>query len=65
MGDLADTVFYGAPIEIKNSFLDVMGVNFAFGDFVVLPWMQIVYLLATAILFYGLSLIVVTFKKER
>ncbi|HPK67556.1 MAG TPA: ABC transporter permease [Bacilli bacterium] len=65
MGDLADTVFYGAPIEIKNSFLDVMGVNFAFGDFVVLPWMQIVYLVATAILFYSLSLIVVTFKKER
>jgi multidrug/hemolysin transport system permease protein len=65
MGDLADTVFYGAPIEIKNSFLDVMGVNFAFGDFVVLPWMQIVYLVATAVLFYSLSLIVVTFKKER
>ena len=43
----------------------MMGVNFAFGDFVVLPWMQIVYLVATAILFYSLSLIVVTFKKER
>ncbi len=64
MGDLTDTVFLNAPVEMKESFLDVMGVNFAFGDFVILPWMQIVYLAVTTVLFYGLSLIVVTFKKE-
>lgn len=64
MGDLTDTVFLNAPVEMKESFLDMMGVNFAFGDFVILPWMQIVYLAVTTVLFYGLSLIVVTFKKE-
>lgn len=65
MSDLTDSVFLNAPIEIKDSFLDVMGVNFAFGDFVILPWMQILYLVATAVFFFGLSLIVVTFRKER
>ncbi len=65
MSDLTDSVFLNAPIEIKDSFLDVMGVNFAFGDFVILPWMQIFYLVATAVFFFGLSLIVVTFRKER
>jgi multidrug/hemolysin transport system permease protein len=65
MSDLTDSVFLNAPIEIKDSFLDVMGVNFAFGDFVILPWMQILYLVATAVFFFGLSLSVVTFRKER
>jgi multidrug/hemolysin transport system permease protein len=65
MSDLTDSVFLNAPIEIKDSFLDVMGVNFAFGDFVILPWMQILYLVATAVFFFGLSLIVVTFRKVR
>jgi len=41
-----------------------MGVDFAFGDFLILPWMQIIYLVATTLIFYGLSLLIVSLKKQ-
>lgn len=65
MSDLVTTVFNGAPENIQNEFLEMMGVNFVLGDLVILPWMQIVFLAFTAVFFYGLSLLVVTFRKQR
>ncbi|MFA5421982.1 MAG: ABC transporter permease [Bacilli bacterium] len=64
MGDLVSDVFSGAPSEIQADFLEIMGVDFALGDFVILPWMQIVFLVITAVIFYALSLLVVTLKKQ-
>jgi len=64
MGDLVDKVFLGAPDIYREDFLNIMGVDFAFGDFLILPWMQIVYLIATTLVFYGLSLLIVSLKKQ-
>jgi len=62
MGPLVDSVFAGAPAEYQSAFMDEMGVTFAFGDFAILPWMQVVFLVATTIICYGLSLLVVNVK---
>lgn len=64
MGDLVNKVFLGAPDIYREDFLNIMGVDFAFGDFLILPWMQIVYLIATTLVFYGLSLLIVSLKKQ-
>ncbi len=60
-----ETVFNGAPSGLQEAFLEEMGVTFAFGNFTIMPWMQIVYLAFTALLFYGLSLLIVTVKKQK
>lgn len=65
MGGSVETVFDGAPLEIKNAFLEEMGVTFAFGNWAIQPWMQITFLAITAVVFYGVSLLIVTLKKQK
>ena len=65
MSEPVETVFNGAPIEIKNAFLEEMGVTFAFDSWTIQPWMQITFLAITAVLFYGVSLLIVKLKKQK
>jgi len=64
MGDPMSQAFAGAPAEILTGFQDEMGITFSLGDFTFTTWMQILYLVATAVLFYLLSLLVVK-RKDR
>jgi len=49
--------FENAPVEHLEYFQEVMGVTFQFGDFEVTPFISVMVLLASGVVFYGLSLL--------
>ncbi|HAV19648.1 MAG TPA: ABC transporter [Firmicutes bacterium] len=54
--------FNGAPSEVITSFEIDMGISFSIGNFTFSPLIQLGILFGTAILFFGLSLLVVSRK---
>ncbi|MGG6310690.1 ABC transporter permease [Paenibacillus macerans] len=56
--------FAGAPVEAKADFTQSMGVVYRFGDYTVESWLSIVILLATTLLFFGLSLLNLSRKNK-
>lgn len=55
--------FDGAPSEVTANFQEHLGVTFSFGNYTVPAWLSIVILVATAVLFYGLTIINLSKKK--
>ncbi|MCL1976469.1 MAG: ABC transporter permease [Firmicutes bacterium] len=49
--------FNRIPIDYLNEFKEYMGVTFRFGNYVVTPWVSIIILMGTAVVFYSLSLL--------
>lgn len=58
------TAFSGVPASVKREFSEYMGVEFSLGGHQLAPWVSIVVLLASAIVFYGLSVINLSRKKK-
>ena len=56
--------FSGAPVSAINEFKETMGVIFKFGDTTISPLTSIIILLATAVVFYGLSIISLSRKEK-
>jgi multidrug/hemolysin transport system permease protein len=59
----AAALFAGAPAETVSSFNEMMGVSFKLGGLTVTPLMSILFLAATAALFYSLAIINMARKK--
>ncbi len=59
----AEAVFAGAPAEAVGSFNEMMGVSFRLGGFTVTPLLSVLFLAATAVLFYGLAMAGMARKK--
>ncbi|MPN08221.1 hypothetical protein SDC9_155503 [bioreactor metagenome] len=57
--------FKNAPVEYKNNFIDIMGINFKYGDYSFPAVGSIIVLAATAILFYTLSIWILSRKSKR
>lgn len=57
-----EEAFFGAPSEIISRFEQEMGVTFQLGDYTFTPLVQWLFLIATALIFFGLSLLVVKRK---
>jgi len=49
--------FENIPAEHLEYFQEIMGVTFQFGDFEITPFISIMVLLASGVIFYGLSLV--------
>ncbi|MDU4694996.1 MULTISPECIES: ABC transporter permease [Paenibacillus] len=56
--------FSGAPAGAQAEFTENMGVVYHFGSYQVEPWLSIVILLVTTLLFFGLSLLNVSRKNK-
>lgn len=56
--------FNGAPAEALTEFTENMGVVYHFGSYQVESWVSIVILLATTVLFFGLSLLSLSRKSK-
>ena len=56
--------FSGAPAETVAGFKEMMGVTYEIGGFTVTPIISIAFLLLTAVLFFGLSLINLSRKNK-
>ena len=56
--------FAGAPESVINEFKETMGVVFKFGSTTITPLTSIIILLATAVVFYGLSIISLSRKEK-
>lgn len=59
----AEAAFAGAPAQMQSSFNDMMGVTFKLGDFTITPLISVLFLVAAAVLFYGLSMASMARKK--
>lgn len=57
------TVFDGAPAGAVSGFNEMMGVSFRLGDLTVTPLMSMLFLAASAILFYSLAVLNMARKK--
>jgi multidrug/hemolysin transport system permease protein len=55
--------FAKVPAEYINGFKETMGVTFKFGDTVITPTMSIVFLVVTAAVFFGLSILSISRKQ--
>lgn len=56
--------FHGAPAGAQAEFTENMGVVYHFGSYQVESWVSIIILLATTVLFFGLSLLNVSRKNK-
>jgi len=56
--------FAGAPQAVVDDFNNFMGVTFKFGETTVSPAISAAILLVTAVIFYGLSILVISRKKR-
>ncbi len=56
--------FNGAPTQIVSDFENMMGVTLKFGDATVTPLASLIVLLATAVVFYTLSLLSISRKQK-
>lgn len=59
-----EAAFLGVPASVKREFSEYMGVEFSLGGHQLAPWVSIVILLASAIVFYGLSVMNLSRKKK-
>lgn len=57
-------VFEGIPVNYLDEFKEYMGVTFRFGGNEVAPWISILILAGTAVVFYGLSLVNISKKSK-
>jgi multidrug/hemolysin transport system permease protein len=64
MEDAMRSTFAEIPTNKLNEFKEYMGVTFQFGSSAVSPWISILILAATAVIFYGLSLLNMSGRKE-
>lgn len=64
MADPLSATFAGAPAESVREFEEMMGVTYRFGDTAVPPILSIAVLIATAAVFYGLSIWNLSRKKN-
>ena len=64
MEDAFKTGFAGAPVELVNGFKEMLGVTFKVGDHMVAPLTSILILIASGILFLGLSMVNLSRKKR-
>jgi len=64
MEDAMSKTFAGAPAETLRWFRESMGVAFRFGETDVTPLMSVAILLATAVVFYSLSILNLSRKKR-
>ncbi|NLA77907.1 MAG: ABC transporter permease [Clostridiales bacterium] len=60
----ASVSFAGAPQQALDEFNEFLGVTFRFGDYTVTPLVSVVILIATAVVFYLLSVISMRRKKK-
>jgi len=64
MADPMAVTFAGVPESVVEDFEQLMGIIFKFGDKTVSPLMSIGILILTAVIFYGLSILMVSRKKR-
>lgn len=64
MEDAMSASFSGAPAQALTEFKETMGVTFRFGSYTVTPAVSALVLLATAVVFYGLSILNMSRKKK-
>lgn len=64
MADPMAVTFAGVPESVVEDFEQLMGIIFKFGDKTVSPLMSIGILILTAVIFYGLSIFMVSRKKR-
>ena len=64
MADPLSKTFEGVPVEYLTEFKETMGVTFQFGDTVVTPAVSILILVASGLLFLGLSILSLSRKKK-
>ena len=64
MEDGIKTGFAGAPADAVNGFKEMLGVSFTVGDKMVTPMTSILILVASGILFLGLSMLSLSRKKR-
>ena len=57
-------VFANAPADAVDSFREMMGVTYSFGDYQLTPLIHILILIASAALFYGLAIFNVSRKSK-
>ncbi|MPM49002.1 hypothetical protein SDC9_95730 [bioreactor metagenome] len=56
--------FAGVPAEYMESFKEMMGVTFKFGDTTITPLMSIAILVVSGLIFLGLSILNLSRKKK-
>jgi len=64
MADAIGETFSGVPEQAAASFKESMGVTLNFGDYTVTPLVSVLILVATALVFYGLSILNMSRKKR-
>lgn len=64
MADPLSKTFAGVPAEYLTGFKETMGITFQFGETTVTPIMSILILLASGLLFLGLSVLSLSRKKK-
>ncbi len=64
MSDAMNASFSGAPEKAVASFKEMMGVTLSFGEYTVTPLVSVLILFATAVVFYGLSVLNMSRKKK-
>lgn len=64
MKEQMDKVFAGAPVEKINEMKEFLGVTFKIGDMVIPPYISLLVLVGTTLVFFGLSIIFIRMKKK-
>ena len=64
MEDSMQTAFAEIPTSYLKDFKEYMGVTFHFGSYEVLPWLSILILVFTAAVFYGLSILNMSKRRQ-
>lgn len=56
--------FAQVPLSFKESFMEMMGVSYQFGDTTVTPMVSILFLCLTGVVFYALSILSISQKRS-
>ncbi len=64
MADAMQTAFAEIPASYLSDFKEYMGVTFSFSSYEVSPWLSILILVFTAAVFYGLSLLNMSKRRQ-
>ena len=60
-----EITFGSAPAEVLAEFKADMGVTYTFGGHTVAPWVSLLILVGTIVVFFSLSVLVMSRKKKR
>lgn len=60
-----EITFGSAPAEVLAEFKADMGVTYTFGGHTVAPWVSLLILVGTIVVFFALSVLVMSRKKKR